>query len=40
VTGRGHWGYDLREDVYVIIKAPQLKIHTRKYWKNVKPVCL
>ena len=23
--------YDLGEDVYVILKAPQLTIHTRKY---------
>ena len=26
------WRYDLREDVYVIIKAPQLRIHIRKYF--------
>ena len=24
--------YDLGEDVYVIIKAPQLRIHIRKYF--------
>jgi hypothetical protein len=27
-----HSGYDLGEDVYVIIKAPQLTIHIRKYF--------
>jgi hypothetical protein len=27
-----HWRYDLGEDVYVIIKAPQLRIHIRKYF--------
>ena len=26
------WIYDLREDVYVIIKAPQARIHIRKYF--------
>ena len=26
------WRYDLGEDVYVIIKAPQLTIHIRKYF--------
>jgi hypothetical protein len=26
------WRYDLGEDVYVIIKAPQLRIHNRKYF--------
>ena len=26
------WRYDLEEDVYVIIKAPQLTIYTRKYF--------
>ena len=26
------WRYDLGEDVYVIIKAPQLRIHIRKYF--------
>jgi hypothetical protein len=26
------WRYDLGEDVYVIIKAPQLIIHIRKYF--------
>jgi hypothetical protein len=26
------WKYDLGEDVYVIIKAPQLTIHIRKYF--------
>jgi hypothetical protein len=26
------WRYHLGEDVYVIIKAPQLTIHTRKYF--------
>jgi hypothetical protein len=26
------WRYDLVEDVYVIIKAPQLRIHIRKYF--------
>jgi hypothetical protein len=26
------WTYDLGEDVYVIIKAPQLRIHIRKYF--------
>ena len=26
------WRYDLGEDVYVLIKAPQLRIHTRKYF--------
>ena len=26
------WSYDLGEDVYVIIKAPQLTIHIRKYF--------
>jgi hypothetical protein len=26
------WRYDLGEDVYVVIKAPQLRIHTRKYF--------
>jgi hypothetical protein len=26
------WRYDLRKDVYVIIKAPQLTIHIRKYF--------
>ena len=26
------WRYDLVEDVYVIIKAPQLTIHIRKYF--------
>jgi hypothetical protein len=27
-----NWRYDLEEDVYVIIKAPQLRIHIRKYF--------
>jgi hypothetical protein len=26
------WRYDMGEDVYVIIKAPQLTIHTREYF--------
>jgi hypothetical protein len=26
------WRYDLGEDVYVIVKAPQLRIHIRKYF--------
>ena len=26
------WRYDLRKDVYVIIKAPHLTIHIRKYF--------
>jgi hypothetical protein len=26
------WRYEVGEDVYVIIKAPQLKIHSRKYF--------
>jgi hypothetical protein len=26
------WKYDLGEDVYVIIKVPQLTIHIRKYF--------
>jgi hypothetical protein len=26
------WRYDLRKDVYVIIKAPQLTIHIRQYF--------
>jgi hypothetical protein len=26
------WRYDLGEEVYVIIKAPQLRIHIRKYF--------
>jgi hypothetical protein len=26
------WRYDFGEDVYVIIKAPQLRIHIRKYF--------
>jgi hypothetical protein len=26
------WRYDLGEDVYVIIKAPQARIHIRKYF--------
>ena len=26
------WRYDLGEDVYVIIKAPHLTIHIRKYF--------
>jgi hypothetical protein len=26
------WRYDLGDDVYVIIKAPQLTIHIRKYF--------
>ena len=26
------WIYDLREDDYVIIKAPQARIHIRKYF--------
>jgi hypothetical protein len=26
------WGYHLGEDVYVIIKAPQLTIHIRKHF--------
>jgi hypothetical protein len=26
------WRYDLGEDVYVIIKAPQLTIHIRKHF--------
>jgi hypothetical protein len=26
------WRYDLVEDVYVIIKPPQLTIHIRKYF--------
>jgi hypothetical protein len=26
------WRYELVEDVYVIIKAPQLTIHIRKYF--------
>jgi hypothetical protein len=26
------WIYAVGEDVYVIIKAPQLKIHTRKHF--------
>ena len=29
---RVDWRYDLGEDVYVIIKAPQLRIHIRKYF--------
>ena len=28
------WRYDLGEDVYVIIKAPQLTIHIRKYFMS------
>jgi hypothetical protein len=26
------WRYDLGEDVYVIIEAPQLRFHIRKYF--------
>jgi hypothetical protein len=26
------WRYNLGEDVYFIIKAPQLRIHIRKYF--------
>jgi hypothetical protein len=26
------WRYDLGEDVYVLIKAPQLTIHIRKHF--------
>ena len=26
------WRYDLGEDVYVIIKTPQLRIHIKKYF--------
>jgi hypothetical protein len=26
------WRYDLGEDIYVIIRAPQLTIHIRKYF--------
>ena len=27
-----NWTYDLGEDVYVLIKAPQLTIHIRKHF--------